>query len=259
MANSIELSTSRTWQRACLQAAIVGGMTCPAIAQAQVPDRITLGAGAAIAPAYYGSKDVRILPVPIVEVKKGAFYANLADGAGVYVVDTDHFRIGGGLNFVRGYRDEDVPDGIDGLSNTAGVRMFARYTAAGTGFTLGATRSIGGTKGFTVEGRLSHFFLIGRRLTLVPTVALTWADGKSQQRYFGIDSGESTASGLPVYSPSSDLRDLMGTVTANYRLARSFNLTATVGATTLFDQAHYSPLVERRTAPLGLIGISRSF
>lgn len=198
---------------ACLAAG--AALTASAVQAQTPPDRATVGAGVAVLPAYAGSDEMVVVPVPIIDVKHGRFYANLADGAGVYAIDTDHFRLGGGLSFVRGQREEDLPMGVDDLSNSAGATLLARYTVGRSGFTLDATRALGGAEGTTVEGRVSQLYRVNRRLIVIPSVALTWADDKTMEGYFGVDADESAASGLEAFTPDAGMRDLAVALTAN--------------------------------------------
>lgn len=243
-------------------AAAVAALTASAV-QAQMPDRapdrVSAGVGVAVVPAYLGSDEMRVLPVPILDVKLGRFYANSADGAGVFVVDTDHFRLGGGLTFVRGQREEDLPMGVEDLSSSAGTTLLARYTMGRTGFTLGATRALGGAEGATVEARVSQIYRVNRRLIVIPSVAATWADNRTMAGYFGVDEDEHLASGLEAFTPQAGMRDLAVAVTARYHLTQTLSLNGALGATTLLGDAADSPLTDRRTAPFVLVGLSRAF
>ena len=247
-------------------AAAVAALTASAVhaqtserASGRAPDRVSVGAGVAVVPAYLGSEEMRVLAVPILDVKLGRFYANPADGAGLFVVDTDHFRLGGGLTFVRGQREEDLPIGVDDLSNSAGATLLARYTLGRTGFTLGATRALGGAEGATVEARVSQAYRVNRRLVVIPSVAATWADDKTMAGYFSIDEDERLASGLEAFTPEAGMRDLAVAVTARYHLTQTLSLNGSLGATTLLGDAADSPLTDRRTAPFVLVGLSRAF
>ena len=247
---------------AALTASVVQAQTpdrAPDPASGRAPDRVSVGAGVAVVPAYLGSEEMRVLAVPILDVKLGRFYANPADGAGLFVVDTDHFRLGGGLTFVRGQREEDLPMGVDDLSNSAGATLLARYTLGRTGFTLGATRALGGAEGATVEARVSQAYRVNRRLVVIPSVAATWADDKTMAGYFGIDEDERLASGLEAFTPEAGMRDLAVAVSARYRLTQTLSLNGSLGATTLLGDAADSPLTDRRTAPFVLVGLSRAF
>jgi len=229
-------------------------------ASAQQGDHITIGAGVAAVPDYQGSDDYRVLPFPLLDIQVGRLFANLGDGIGYNVIDTPGFKAGGSITYVRGYRRRDVPDGIDKLSDAAGGRLFASLRQGRFAATVGATRSIGGgTHGLVADARLSYAAQASERLTLIPTLSTSWANGKHMRRYFGIDAAEAAASGLDAYRPSSGFKDISAAATANYRLASGLNLTGSVGVTHLFDKAADSALVERRWQPVGFAGISYSF
>lgn len=222
----------------------------------QAQDHVTLGAGVAVVPTYDGSDEMRTLPMPIIDIKEGRFFANMTDGAGIYAVDTPNLKIGGSVVFIMGYRQRDLPAGIDKLENTAGGRLFATASTGGLSFTLGATRSIGGTEGVTVDGRLSYLIRATDRLTIVPSAALVWSDKSQNRDYFGIDQAEATVSGLPEFAPSSGLSSVSLGLTANYRLGSRLNVVGGATASRLTGDVQDSPLIERKTVPRFLFGLS---
>jgi MipA family protein len=226
--------------------------TVPAKAQ----NHITLGAGAAVVPTYLGSDEMRALPFPVLDIKQGPFFANLADGVGVYVIDTPVFKIGGSVNFTLGYRRRDIPEGVDRLRSTAGARMFASTSIGGVGVTVGATRSIGGTDGTIIDGRVGYPVRATERLILIPSATLAWSNGRQNRGYFGISAEESAASGLSEYRPSSGLSAASFGITANYLLSRRLGVVGSAFATRLLDDAQHSPLVERKTTPRFLLGLT---
>jgi MipA family protein len=229
-------------------------------AQAQDGDHVTLGAGVAAVPDFQGSESYRVLPIPLLDVQVGPFFASLGDGVGVHVVDTTTFKLGGSVTYVRGYRRRDVPEGIDRLSDAAGARLFTSLRLGGAIATVGATRVIGGgTRGTIADARLSYPVQAAERVTIIPTLATSWADDKHMRRYFGVTPSEATASGLAAYRPSGGFKDVSAIITANYRLAGSLNLAGSAGITRLFDKAADSPFVERRWQPSGFMGIAYTF
>ncbi len=241
-----------------VSATLVAAFAATAV-QAQAPDRAAAGVGVAVVPAYQGSDETRVRAVPILDLKLGRFYANSADGAGLFILDSDRFRLGGGLSFVRGQADQDLPTGVEDLSNSAGATLLARYAVGRTGFTLDATRALGGAEGTTVEARVSQVYRVNRRLVVIPSVAATWADDKTMAGYFGIDEDESLVSGLKAFTPAAGMRDLAVAVSARYYLTRTLSLNGALGASTLLGDAADSPLTERRTAPFVLVGLSHAF
>ena len=228
-------------------------------AVAQVPDHVTIGLAGVAVPDFQGAKDYRTLPFPLLDIKKGRFFANLNNGIGLNAIDTGSFQIGGGVTFVRGYRGRDVPRGIGRLKNTAGARLFASTNLSGFSATLGATKSTGATKGTTADLRIAYAMPMGARFSITPAVATSWADSKYMRGYFGVNAAQAAASGLPFYRPKSGFKDVTGSVTANYRIGQRWNLTGMVGVSRLVDDAADAPIVERRSQPIGMSGLSYNF
>ncbi|MGH6615383.1 MipA/OmpV family protein [Sphingomonas sp.] len=223
-------------------------------------DHIVIGIGAGYAPAYQGSDKYRVLPVPVIDVAWGPFFANLQNGVGINAIDTDHITIGASVTVMQGYRSKDAPDGIGKLSFGAGGRGFVNLKAAGFVATIGATKGFAGsTKGLIADASLSYPITVSPRLTLVPTIGTTWADKKHNDRFYGVNSKQSFASGLPQFRPGSGFNDASFMLSAQYRLTDRISLGAAGGATTLLGKVQDSPIVFHKTQPLGFLSIAYRF
>jgi outer membrane protein len=237
--------------------AIFAGAAWPTAAYAQDEDHIVLGVGVAATPAYQGSDDLRVLPLPAIDIKEGWFFANLRNGIGVAPISTENFDIGASLVFVPGYRRKDVPAGIDRLKDGIGARLFTNIRAGGVVATLGATKIVsGGTKGLVADASISYPIAVSSRFTLTPTIGTTWADRKYNDGYFSITRRESLATGLPQYTAGAGFKDVSGLLTASYRLTGRITLSATGGVTSLIGDAKDSPFVEKKTAPSGILTLT---
>jgi outer membrane protein len=226
-------------------------------AHARNQDHIVLGVGVAATPAYQGSEDLRVLPLPAIDIREGWFFANLRNGIGVVPISTDGFEVGASVVFVQGYRKKDVPEGIDRLKDGIGARLFTNVRAGGFVATLGATKVVsGGTKGFVADASLSYPIAVSSRFTLTPMIGTTWADRKYNDRYFGITPAESVASGLPQFTTGAGFKDVSGLLTASYRLNDRITLSATGGVTSLIGDMKDSPLVEKKTQPSAILTLT---
>jgi outer membrane protein len=226
-------------------------------ARAQDRDHVVLGVGAAATPAYQGSEDYRVLPLPAIDIKEGWFFANLRNGIGVEPISTDSLTIGASAVFVQGYRKKDVPAGVDKLSDGVGARLFVNVRAHGFMATLGAVKVVsGGTKGVIADASLSYPIRVSSRFSLTPTIGTTWADRKYNDRYFGITAAESLASGLPRFAAGAGFKDVSGALTASYRLTDRIALSATGSVSSLLGAVKDSPLVEKKVQPLGLLSLT---
>ncbi|WP_030541325.1 MipA/OmpV family protein [Sphingobium sp. DC-2] len=253
-----------------LQAAVALAMTlAPSVAGAQdiadpareqvrqSADRFIVGVGVAATPARQGGDDYRVLPIPMIDIVSGPFFVNLRNGVGVKVIDTPGFAIGGSVTIMPGYRRQDVPEGIDRYRVGAGGRLFATVNAGGALLSVGGTQGFAGsTKGTIADVSVSYPVVASERLVVIPALVATWANKKHNDRYFGISSRESVASGLPEYRLGSGFKDVSIGITANYRLTDRINLSASGGVTRLVGDAKDSPLVEKKTQPTGFLALS---
>ncbi len=239
---------------------LLAALALPAAASAQSGDHVTLGASAGVVPDYQGSDDYRFLPIPVIDAQFGQFFVSLRNGIGVNVIEIGPLTAGASVALVGGYRRRDVPDGIRRVSTTAGGRLFANLKLDNLSFTVGATKAVeGGTRGVVADASLSYALPVSDRMTVIPTIGTSWANGKHMNRYFGIDASEAIASGLPFYRAESGFKDVSGLITASYRLDSHWSLGATGGVTRLLGDAADSPLNERRWQPSGFMSVAYTF
>jgi MipA family protein len=223
-------------------------------------DHIVLGMGALYAPAVEGGDKYRALPMPAIDIRQGRFFANLRDGVGAYLVDTDLVSVGAGITYTQGYRAKDVPAGVGAVNVGAGGRGFIAIHEKGVVFTLGATQGfVGGTKGLVADASLSYPVSVTPRLTVIPTIGSTWANAKFNNRYFGIDMAQSFASGLATFTPGAGFKDASGSLTASYRLTDHVVLSASGMVTTVLGPDRRSPLVVHKTQPAGFLSVAYRF
>lgn len=261
-------------KHAALFAWIAGpfGMIAPSISHAQdsygsnVPreaasdNHITIGIGGAALPEFQGSKDYYIQPIPMIDIKQGPFFLRLSDGLGVNVIDTPHFQAGISITPVRGYEADKVPAGIGKLDTSIGGRGFVSGTFGGVVATLSATAPFSGNaKGMFVEAELSYPVQVGDRLLIVPGMRGTWADKKYLRRYFGVNTEQATASGLPEYRPSSGFQDVSASLAIKYRLTDHISVVGSARVTRNLDRVMDSPFTERRWQPAGILGVAYTF
>ncbi len=225
--------------------------------QGQDQDHVVVGLGASYGPAYDGADTYRVMPIPAIDVKKGRFFANFHDGVGLDVLESDHLTVGAGLVYMPGYRQQDVPKGVDRLKMGVGGRVFASLKEGGFVGTVGITQDIvGGTKGLIADTSLSYPISVTDRFTVIPSIGASWANGKYNDGYFGVDRTEATASGLAQFQAGSGFKDASAMLTLSYRLTDRINLGVTGGVTSLLGDDQNSPLVVHKTGPMGFFSLS---
>lgn len=231
-----------------------------ASAQDRAPNRTIVGGAVIYAPAYQGSEDYRVLPFPVIDLKYGRFFASPRRGIGANLVDGDTVDVGAGVTFVPGYRRRDAPAGIGQVSGGAGARISADVKAGMLMASLGATKVLSGDlDGALVDATLAMPFRPTDRLTIIPSVSSTWADGAYTRSYFGVSAAQASASGLPAYRPGGGIKDVSAALTASYRLTDQVSLGATASATKLAGDARKSPIVFDPTQPSAVLSVSYRF
>lgn len=236
--------------RACGSILVAHLLMLPAVGLAQTQDHVVIGIGAVHAPAYQGANDFRTLPLPVIDVVNGPFFANLRNGIGINGIDSTTLTVGGSVTFLPGYRGRDVPNGVGRLSAGVGGRLFANVRAGGLIATLGGTQGLaGGTEGFTADVSLIFPVSVGACLTLIPAMGSSWASAKHNDRYFGVSAGQAGASGLPVFQPGKGFQDGSASLTAIYRATDRISLKASASVIALLGEARKSPIVFHKVQP----------
>ncbi|HZV08480.1 MAG TPA: MipA/OmpV family protein, partial [Novosphingobium sp.] len=142
----------------------------------------------------------------------------------------------------------------------AGARGFLSLHDQGLILTLGMTQGFaGGTKGLIADASLSYPIAATRRLTLIPTIGTSWANAKFNNRYFGIDAAQASASGLNTYAPDAGFKDASGILTASYQLTDHILLSASGVVTRVLGADANSPLVAHKTQPSGFLSVAYRF
>ena len=220
----------------------------------------TLGAGIAARPHFQGSDGYQGEPAPLVDAQFGRFFARSGEGIGLDVIEAKTFRAGVALNWMQGYDDDEAPRGLDEVKDALGARVFASVRFKGTAATLAATKAITETeRGLLLNASLARPISITKRLTIVPSIGATWTDEDYMVSYFGVDQTETAASGFSPYRPGSGFKDVSFRLAGSYRITDRTSIVAFAGITHLLGDAADSPFIERRTQPLGLVGLTYTF
>lgn len=226
------------------------------------PDRLVgfIGAGVGYVPKYEGADDYKVMVGPVFDLRYGNFYANLWDGIGVDVINTNRFEAGLGLTYVRGRKAKYAPEGVGRVKNTVGSHAYARvYLMDEVSLTAGLTKAYGGTDGILADLTLNYRFRPSKQIMLIPSVSATWANGKHMQRYFGINEQQAARSGLPEFDADSGIKDISASLTTVYSLSRHWHISASAGLKRYLGDAVDSPLNERKWQPAGVIGVAYRF
>lgn len=230
--------------------------------------QVRLGAGAAFAPAYPGSKTIRAMPLPVVEVAYrpqlpflDSVFFNGRDGLGAVVFRQGPISIGGSIGLAFG-RDQDRAARLRGMGDiepAARVSAFVRADFGRFGLSLQSFRALGEQEGTTLVLGASLSQPIGPRLMLMGRVEATLADEDHMQQWFGVTAQQARRSRFAAYNAGAGFRSVSANLTGIYRMTDRWSLSTSVGVSQLLGDAADSPITQRATQPFGLLGVTYRF
>lgn len=227
------------------------------------PFSLTIGAGGLVAPAYPGATKYQTIPLP-------SFDASYEDTEFVSFPDIlriDALRLlgGGGAGLSAGplvrYRfGRNVKDdpgqlhGLGNLSDTVELGGFVAYQfSQALSLRANIAQSVEGKEGLLADLGISYAKQFGP-LSLIGTPSITYMDRQYSRSYYGIDSGQSAASGRPVYQPGAGIERVNFSATAVMPLTAKIALIGTATYGRLVGQAANSPIVRQGGTPNQFVG-----
>jgi len=219
---------------------------------------VIVGAGGLDLPRYPGSADRRSQLVPMLSASYGRFFLGGAPGSGspaglgMYFHQDQQWRAGVSFayDFVQPRKESDDRRRLHGLGDidrTARATLFGSYTVDWFTVRGNVSSDVGGknqgtTASFDFEGK----YRVNDKLSFVAGPGVTWADGKHNRTFYGVDEVQSVRSGYAAYRPGSGIESLRFSLGADYRLSERWTLGARAIAARLQGDAADSPVVEKR-------------
>ncbi len=227
-----------------------------------LPEDVTnvrLGIGPGIYPAFEGSDQYKIRPIPVVslryrglvevdnnEVKVIAFkYLFGRDAA----ISSGNFRAGPlvSINFGRGERDSTELRGMGSVDTSFELGAFVSYAAKDTRIRLRARQDVAtGHNGATVIADVTQTFFRTARFGASASVSGAWASANYMKSFFGVSATQAAASGLPAYHPGSSFKDVSVGLNGSYTISEEWAVFANATYERLVSDAADSPLVRLR-------------
>lgn len=229
---------------------------------------LSLGLGANIAPAYEGSKDFNINPIPMVNAKlfnDRIFLSN--EGVGANIIKTGHFQSGLAIAYGGGRTssDSDRLTGLKDLPGEAALVGFMKYDLKPLSFEFKAKNYFGPNPGTQLSLGSKFSFSPTAKLHLSVGPQVTWADSRYNKAHFGITEDQAAAAAaqnnpLQVFTPGSGITDVGLSFTGRYDLSEHWGLMTRIGLTELVGYvAKDSPLTEREFQPSVSAGLTYRF
>ena len=216
---------------------------------------IELGAEMRALPRYQGSDRYGFFPFPLFDVRDAGtpprFHGPL-DGFGYALLDTATVKAGPVIQVELGRRVKHNPAlaGLGDIGAAAEVGGFVDYwPTRWLRARVEVRQGFGGHAGVVSDQMLDVIVPVTPQWTLSGGPRLTEATREANFPYFGIDAGQSAASGLPVYDPGGGLRSYGLGTQARYQWTPQWESHAFVEYSRLTDSIANSPVVAARGSP----------
>ncbi|MCL7644227.1 MipA/OmpV family protein [Enterobacter hormaechei] len=271
--NSFPRSRIGRSMKSILPGAVLALLATTALAADQRQGNVlTLGGGVDVAPRYSGSDKSRVSAAQVVDyAMANGFFVSTTRGIG-YGNSFGNLDYNAALSYRAGRKDRDVSSdsiasGSDDLRGMGDIKGSA-IVVPGLGYRV--------TDWLTVQlqaevpvserdnGEAVHFGIASPIYTSPKnalTLALTgsWGSSKYVQTYYGVNAAQSAASGFARHDAGSGLYAYSLNLDWTHKLTSRWSLLAAAGVTQLTGEAGDSPIVQRKTSPVGSLKVTYSF
>ena len=259
--------------KSILPGAVLALLAASALAAEQPQGNVlTLGGGVDVAPRYSGSDKSRVSAAQVVDyAMANGFFVSTTRGIG-YGNSFGNLDYNAALSYRAGRKDRDVSSdsiasGSDDLRGMGDIKGSA-IVVPGLGYRV--------TDWLTVQlqaevpvserdnGEAVHFCIASPLYTSPKnalTLALTgsWGSSKYVQTYYGVNAAQSAASGFARHDAGSGIYAYSLNLDWTHKLTSRWSLLAAAGVTQLTGEAGDSPIVQRKTSPVGSLKVTYSF
>ncbi len=219
---------------------------------------VSFGIVGGITPDYEGSDDYEFGFGPDIAFAWRDFIFYKGKSLGANLIKTNNFKAGPIFSWTAG-RDEDDNNRLEGLGDVDSsieAGGFMSYRTKPMRFQLNVRQDIGsGHEGALVELSGGTTLPFANPLVFF-SVGATWASDDYMESFFGIDAGQSAASGLRAYNADAGFKDVNLGLTAGYSITRRWRIGGKLGYKRLVGDAADSPIVDDKNQFLAGISLS---
>ncbi|CZY73097.1 MipA/OmpV family protein [Enterobacter hormaechei] len=259
--------------KSILSGAVLALLATPALAAGQRQGNVlTLGGGVDVAPRYSGSDKSRVTAAQVVDyAMANGFFISTTRGLG-YGNRVGNLDYSAALSYRAGRKDRDVSSdsiasGSDYLRGMGDIKGSA-VVVPGLGYRVTDWLNVQLQAEVPVSerdnGEAVHFGIASPLYTSPEnsvTLALTgsWGSSKYMQTYYGVSAAQSAASGFARHDAGSGIYAYSLNLDWTHKLTSRWSLLAAAGVTQLTGEAGDSPIVQRKTSPVGSLKVTYSF
>jgi len=259
--------------KSILSGAVLALLATPALAAGQRQGNVlTLGGGVDVAPRYSGSDKSRVTAAQVVDyAMANGFFISTTRGLG-YGNRVGNLDYSAALSYRAGRKDRDVSSdsiasGSDYLRGMGDIKGSV-VVVPGLGYRITDWLNVQLQAEVPVSerdnGEAVHFGIASPLYTSPEnsvTLALTgsWGSSKYMQTYYGVSAAQSAASGFARNDAGSGIYAYSLNLDWTHKLTSRWSLLAAAGVTQLTGEAGDSPIVQRKTSPVGSLKVTYSF
>lgn len=241
-----------------------GGVALEKLFEPNLPDwNVVLGAAVEDKPLYDGAKLTRTLGGPLINIRYKDFaFASVGEGLGLNLVHGDHYRGGLALTYDLGRLERNDISHLHGLGDidrAPALKAFFSY-AISKSFPLvvraDVRQFVGGADGMVADID-AYMPLPGssRRLIMFAGPSFTYADHRYLQKEFGVTTGQSVASGYPVYDVHAGSDAVGFGFSATGFITEHWMINLDTAVNRLLGSAAYSPITQKTTQHVVVISL----
>lgn len=211
---------------------------------------VSVGGGIGFAPDYEGSKDYKVVPVPVADVKfdNKMFIKLFGLNFRANLVPSGMWQLGPVVNYrgERGDVENDAVDDMKDVDSTGELGIFGGFAYKKWFVSLELLSDMGdGHDGWYSKLKGGYNWVIDKNWTLSIGASATYADDDYMQTYFGVSASDSRRSGLDRYDAEEGIKDIGINLGANWVINQNWSARGVVSYTQLLgDASDDSPVVD---------------
>jgi MipA family protein len=216
---------------------------------------VMVGVGGAYNPDFEGAKRSMLSPVPIFSIRRAGSadqFRGPRDSASIAVIDFGDLRAGPAAKLVSSRKASSYSElnGLGDVKTTVELGGFVEYYPVDWFRTRGELRQgLGGHHGVVADLSADVIVPVIERLTISAGPRFTWESTSATSPYFGIDTVQAMATGLPVFNAKGGAHSAGVGAQVSYRINPQWEVHAYVEYERLLGDAAKSPLVTVRGSP----------
>jgi outer membrane scaffolding protein for murein synthesis (MipA/OmpV family) len=225
-------------------------------------DSITIGVLGIYKPDYEGSEDYNDTAFPIVNIKYDRYFLNAKKGLGLFLWKGKLIQLTTALGYCFG-RDEDDSEDLEGLGDiddgakgNLGLKIKLGLLSLKAGYEKQFT---GENTGYQFNYGLGLVIPISKLFMVVTGVKATYSSDKYMEKYFSVNSTQSSQSGLAVYTAEAGFKSVSVNIVGILHLSKNWSIQLIGNYKRLVSDAADSPIVKEKNQYFSAMGLSYRF